>query len=105
MPVSITNTGDTLWLTGQTVRAGIVMPGVKIIDETGEVISERHGHPLLPRAIPPGQTIVLDVECYAPDKPGSYTVRIDLVAQHVCWFAERGSEPLAFNLKVEANKQ
>jgi len=101
VPVTITNTGDTLWLTGQTVRAGIVMPGVKILDDRGEVVGERHGHPMLPRAIPPGQTLVLNVECMAPDKPGAYTVRIDLVAQHVCWFEERGSKPLVFSLIVE----
>ncbi len=103
VPVTITNAGDTLWLTGQTVRAGIVMPGVRILDESGEIISELHGHPLLPRAIPPGQTLDLNVECKAPERPGSYTVRIDLVAQHVCWFADRGSKPLIVNLKVEAN--
>ncbi len=104
VPVTITNTGDTLWLTGQTVRAGIVMPGVKILDASGKVVAERHGHPMLPRAVPPGQTILLNLECIGPDQPGTYTVRVDLVAQHVCWFAERGSEPLVFNLKVEANK-
>ncbi|HWN10806.1 MAG TPA: methyltransferase domain-containing protein [Pyrinomonadaceae bacterium] len=103
VPVAITNAGDTLWLTGQTVRAGIVMPGVRIFDDSGEIVSERHGHPLLPRAIPPGQTVLLNVECLAPEKPGDYTVRIDLVAQHVCWFADRGSQPLIVNLKVEAN--
>lgn len=101
VPVTITNTGDTLWLTGQTVRAGIVMPGVKILDDRGEVVGERHGHPMLPRAIPPGQTFPLNVECKAPEKPGIYTVRIDLVAQHVCWFEERGSQPLVISLTVE----
>lgn len=101
VPVTITNTGDTLWLAGQTVRAGIVMPGVKILDRNGEIISERHGHPMLSRSVPPGQTVALNVECVAPDKPGTYTARIDLVAQHVCWFGEQGSEPLVLDLIVE----
>jgi 2-polyprenyl-3-methyl-5-hydroxy-6-metoxy-1,4-benzoquinol methylase/glycosyltransferase involved in cell wall biosynthesis len=105
VPITITNSGDTLWLTGQTVRAGIVMPGVRILDDSGQILSERHGHPMLPRAVLPGQTIELNVECVAPEKPGDYTVRIDLVAQHVCWFEEGGSEPLVVNLKVEANNQ
>lgn len=101
VPVTFTNTGDTLWLTAQTVRAGIVMPGVRILNESGEIVSERHGHPLLPRAIAPGQTIDLNVECIAPEKPGTYVLRIDLVAQHVCWFAERGSKPLVVSLNVD----
>jgi 2-polyprenyl-3-methyl-5-hydroxy-6-metoxy-1,4-benzoquinol methylase/glycosyltransferase involved in cell wall biosynthesis len=100
VPVSITNTGDTLWLTGQTVRAGIVMPGVRIVDEFGEIVSERHGHPMLARAVVPGQTFTLNLEFTAPMKPGVYSARVDLVDQHVCWFEERGSKPLVFSFKV-----
>jgi 2-polyprenyl-3-methyl-5-hydroxy-6-metoxy-1,4-benzoquinol methylase/glycosyltransferase involved in cell wall biosynthesis len=105
VPVSITNSGDTLWLTGQTVRAGIVMPGLRIIDQAGQVIAERHGHPMLPRAIAPGQTSNLKIECTAPVKPGRYTAKVDLVDQHVCWFEERGSRPLLFSFEVEANNR
>jgi hypothetical protein len=100
VPVSVTNSGDTLWLTGQTVRAGIVMPGVKIVDEFGEIVSELHGHPMLPRAVVPGQTLALNLELNAPMKPGVYTAKVDLVDQHVCWFEERGSKPLVFSFKV-----
>jgi 2-polyprenyl-3-methyl-5-hydroxy-6-metoxy-1,4-benzoquinol methylase/glycosyltransferase involved in cell wall biosynthesis len=100
VPVSITNTGDTLWLSGQTVRAGIVMPGVKIVDEFGEIASELHGHPMLPRAVVPGQTLALDLEFTAPLKPGVYSAKVDLVDQHICWFEERGSEPLVFSFTV-----
>jgi 2-polyprenyl-3-methyl-5-hydroxy-6-metoxy-1,4-benzoquinol methylase/glycosyltransferase involved in cell wall biosynthesis len=103
VPVSITNSGDTLWLTGQTVRAGIVMPGVRIFDEVGAVIGERHGHPMLPRVIAPGQTLSLKLECTAPVKPGSYTAKFDLVDQHICWFEERGSRPLVFSFEVKPN--
>jgi 2-polyprenyl-3-methyl-5-hydroxy-6-metoxy-1,4-benzoquinol methylase/glycosyltransferase involved in cell wall biosynthesis len=105
VPVSVTNIGDTLWLTGQTVRAGIVMPGVKIVDEFGEIISERHGHPMLPRAIVPGQTFALNLEFTAPMKPGVYSAKVDLVDQHVCWFEERRSKPLLFSFTVAGRKK
>ena len=71
MPVTITNTGDTLWLTGQTVRAGIVMPAVRIFDETGEIVSERHGHPMLPRAVLPGQTLSAQCRMHRPGAFGN----------------------------------
>jgi 2-polyprenyl-3-methyl-5-hydroxy-6-metoxy-1,4-benzoquinol methylase/glycosyltransferase involved in cell wall biosynthesis len=105
VPVSITNSGDTIWLTGQTVRAGIVMPGVRVFDATGAVVNERHGHPMFPRAIAPGKTLNLNLECTAPIKPGTYTAKLDLVDQHVCWFEERGSRPLVFSFEVEANNR
>jgi 2-polyprenyl-3-methyl-5-hydroxy-6-metoxy-1,4-benzoquinol methylase/glycosyltransferase involved in cell wall biosynthesis len=101
--VSVTNKGDTVWLTGQSVRAGLVMPGVRIMNSEGETVSERHGHPMLPRAVAPGQTVELLIECVAPTLAGTYSAKIDLVDQHVCWFEERGSTPLIFTLTVDAN--
>ncbi len=99
--LDIRNTGDTLWLSGQTVRAGVVMPGVKILNESGETVVELHGQPMLPRAVAPGQSIALDIQITAPQKTGTYTVKIDLVDQHICWFEERGSQPLVFGFEVE----
>lgn len=101
LAITVRNLGDTLWLNGQTVRAGVVMPGVKIIDARGEVIAELHGHPLLPHAVPPGRSVDFDVQLIAPAEPGRYTVKIDLVDQHVCWFEERGSQPLVFSFEVK----
>jgi len=100
LALTIRNTGDTLWLNGQTLRAGVVMPGVIVRDERGDIVSEVHGHPMLPRAIAPGQSSAIDIPCPVPSVAGSYTVTIDLVDQQVCWFAERGSQPLVFSLQV-----
>jgi hypothetical protein len=101
--ITITNTGDTLWLSGQTVRAGIVMPGVRIIDELGTIVSELHGQPMLPRSVVPGQSVSLAIQFTAPDKTGSYTLKIDLVDQHICWFEERGSHPLSLSFEVKGD--
>jgi len=98
--ITIRNSGDTLWLSGQTLRAGVVMPGVRVIDERGEIINEVHGHPMLPRSVAPGQSLAIDIPCPVPLVSGTYTVKIDLVDQQVCWFEERGSQPLLFSLEV-----
>jgi glycosyltransferase involved in cell wall biosynthesis/SAM-dependent methyltransferase len=101
LALTVKNVGDTLWLSGQTVRSGVVMPGVRIIDARGEIVTELHGHPMLPHAVPPGQTVGFGVQLVAPAAPGTYTVRIDLVDQHVCWFEERGSQPLVLSFEVQ----
>jgi len=98
--IMIRNAGDTLWLSGQTVRTGVVMPGIKVLDEHDNIVSELHGQPLLPRAVAPKQTIDLQVQFSAPAKPGNYRVKVDLVDQHVCWFEEQGSQPLVFTIEV-----
>jgi 2-polyprenyl-3-methyl-5-hydroxy-6-metoxy-1,4-benzoquinol methylase/glycosyltransferase involved in cell wall biosynthesis len=98
--LDVENTGDTLWLVGAAERAGSCMLGVRVYDESGALVSERHGTPPLPRALAPGESVALKFELKAPHAPGLYTLKLDLVAQHVCWFEERGSEPLKVQFRV-----
>jgi glycosyltransferase involved in cell wall biosynthesis/2-polyprenyl-3-methyl-5-hydroxy-6-metoxy-1,4-benzoquinol methylase len=96
----VENTGDTLWLVGGAERAGSVMLGVRLFDEAGALVSERHGTPALPRSLAPGETASVKFELKAPRATGLYTLRLDMVAQHVCWFEERGSTPLSLSFRV-----
>jgi 2-polyprenyl-3-methyl-5-hydroxy-6-metoxy-1,4-benzoquinol methylase/glycosyltransferase involved in cell wall biosynthesis len=98
--LAVENTGDTLWLVGEAERAGSVMLGVRLYDEAGALVAERHGTPPLPRALAPGESAVLRFGLKAPHAPGLYTLKLDMVAQHVCWFEERGSEPLFAQFRV-----
>lgn len=98
--LSVRNTGDTLWLAGQMVRAGVVMPAVKVFNSRGALVTEFHGQPMLPRAVSPGETIELKIVYDVPDGAGAYTLKLDLVDQHVCWFEERGSEPFVLRFEV-----
>lgn len=96
----VENAGDTLWLTGAAERAGSCMLGARVSDATGAVVWERHGTPPLPRPLAPGESVNLNFEMQAPLAPGLYTLKLDLVAQHVCWFEERGSVPLVVQFRV-----
>jgi len=96
----VENTGDTLWLVGPAERAGSVMVGAKVFDDAGVLVVERHGTPALQRALAPGESARLAFELQAPRTPGHYTLKLDMVAQHVCWFEERGSTPLEIGFFV-----
>jgi 2-polyprenyl-3-methyl-5-hydroxy-6-metoxy-1,4-benzoquinol methylase len=96
----VENAGDTLWLGGRYLRRGAVMLGVKILESSGEIRDEFHGEPPLPSALGPGESVAVVIEHACPSTPGSYLLKIDLVDQHVCWFEERGSEPLLLPLEV-----
>ena len=98
--VTIQNTGDTLWLAGADPRTGIVMPATLITDDKGMLVSEVHGEPVLPHAVAPGETVTLNFERTAPHRSGKYSLKLDLVDQHVCWFEQRGSHPLVIELVV-----
>jgi SAM-dependent methyltransferase len=98
--VAVRNAGDTLWLAARGLRRGDVTLGVKIIDETGTACDEFHGNPALPRAVAPNECCSVLIERRCPAKPGRYTLKIDLVDQHICWFEERGSTALYLPLVV-----
>ena len=76
------------------------MPAVRVTDRAGTLVNEFHGDPPLPQAIAPGETFKLTIEYTAPHRPGSYTLTVDLVAQHVRWFEQQGSKPLSVQFTV-----
>ncbi|MFN2532121.1 MAG: methyltransferase domain-containing protein [Pyrinomonadaceae bacterium] len=98
--LNVANTGDTLWLVGAAERAGSCMLGIRMFDHTGALVYERHGIPTLPRALAPGETVSLRFELRAPYEPGLYKLKLDIVAQHVCWFEQCGSIPLTVQFRV-----
>jgi 2-polyprenyl-3-methyl-5-hydroxy-6-metoxy-1,4-benzoquinol methylase len=96
----VRNAGDTLWLGGGFLRRGSVTLGVKIFDEAGTVCDEFHGEPALPRAVAPNESCSVTIEHGCPAASGRYTLKIDLVDQHICWFEERGSTALYLPMAV-----
>jgi hypothetical protein len=76
------------------------MPAVRVTDHANALVNEFHGNPPLPQAIAPGETVNLTIEYTAPQRAGSYTLTVDLVDQHVCWFEQQGSEPLIVRFDV-----
>ena len=98
--IKVANQGDTLWLGGNYMRRGAVMLGIKVLDPAGNIVDEFHGEPALPRAMAPGEETSAVIKRAAPARPGSYSMKIDLVDQHICWFEERGSQPLILALEV-----
>lgn len=96
----VENTGDTLWLVGPAEQVGSCMLGVRLSDESGAIVQERHGTPPLPRSLAPRESVSLRFELRAPHTSGLYALKLDMVAQHVCWFEQRGSEPLVLQFRV-----
>lgn len=101
LEIEIQNVGDTLWLAGREARMGTVMPAVRIFDESNLLVSEFHGEPPLPRPVAPGERVKLRIDYTVPHRSGHYTLKLDLVDQHICWFEAVGSEPLLVEFDVQ----
>lgn len=99
--LSVENTGDTLWLSGPTTQKGAVTFGVKLYDAEHQLLVETHGEPTLRQTLAPGESVTLRFMYHVPLTPGRYTLKIDLVAQHVSWFEQHGSLPLSLAFEVE----
>ena len=101
LPIEIENTGDTLWLVSRGAPKGTVRLGLKLLNDHNEVVDEVHGSPPLSRAIAPHEKVSLRLAHKVPQKTGSYRLKLDLLSQDICWFEQRGSEPLVLEFQVE----
>lgn len=97
----IRNCGDSVWLAGDTRERGVVSLGAQLLDARGELLARDHARVPLPRSVAPGESLELQAALPAPPETGQYRLRLDLVAEGVCWFEHMGSAPL--ELLVEAS--
>jgi len=51
--------------------------------------------------VPEGASTAVTVELVAPDRPGRYVVRLDLVNEGVGWFGDGGSPVVDVGLEVD----
>jgi hypothetical protein len=108
----VVNLGDTRWLATAVDRYGWARLGVYLYRGQCEHQGDAAGEPAseaaldfdwlrasLPRDLDPGEEATLDVELPLLE-PGAYRLVFDLVAEQVCWFAERGSTAVTVPLVV-----
>jgi SAM-dependent methyltransferase len=96
----IANTGDTRWLAEPGVAAGLVRLGVQLRAADGTLLERDYFRAPLPRSVDPGESIELAVTVPAPSRPGRLVLAVDMVAEMVSWFEERGSSPALIDVEV-----
>ncbi|GEM_PF-6004729 len=98
--VTVKNAGRASWRAGGEPLKGVVHLGYHWITADGREIEGRT-RGVLPRDVAPGETVTLrGVEVVAPEAPGAYTLRLDMVSELVAWFRQVGGEPLTVNVNV-----
>jgi hypothetical protein len=56
---------------------------------------------VLPHDIAPGMMVTMGLRPEAPDTPGTYILELDMVQEHVRWFAQAGSKPARIRVGVD----
>lgn len=100
VPLRVHNAGDTVWLAKTADSAGAVSVGGHLLRPDGSLLDWDFFRTGLPRDLHPRDHLDITCEFAAPPDPGSYRLRIDLVADRVGWFESWGSLPIDLGLEV-----
>jgi SAM-dependent methyltransferase len=103
-PVRLTiharNTGEAHWLRSGPLDGAV---NLSVRRETGfwrKRLVELARHPLpSPAGVAPGEVVTVGVALPPMDR-GRHRLVVDLVSEHVCWFADQGSAPARLTLDV-----
>ncbi|HET6573754.1 MAG TPA: methyltransferase domain-containing protein [Fimbriiglobus sp.] len=103
-PITVTatveNAGDQTWQAGTPADRFQVRLGNHWRDEAGEDLLFDDARVNLPGDVPTGARVVIPITVQAPAKPGRYVLELDMVQEHVAWFATKGGRPAAVSVHV-----
>ena len=78
----------------------LVRVGAQLCARDGSVVNRDFERAWLPEALPPDSTVDLNMTLKAPEKPGRYGLKFDLVSEGIDWFEACGSETTTKTLVV-----
>jgi hypothetical protein len=78
----------------------LVRLGAQLLDDKGGMINRDYARAWLPGDIPGGAEADVPIEVPAPQQPGRYTLKFDLVSEGIDWFEACGSETTTKRLVV-----
>jgi SAM-dependent methyltransferase len=102
LPVRVTNLGPSAWPALALPRRGSIRLGAQLLDETGRPIERDFARYDLPQGLEVGESAEVEVRFRAPEPAGRYVIRLDMLQEEICWFAQRGSQPLDVPVVVTA---
>ena len=103
LPARVRNLAGTVWLRAGRRGRGHVRLGAHLLSADGAVVDHDYGRASLPSDLAIRESARVELELVAPMEPGSYVVRLDMVDEGICWFAQAGSEVTDVALRVESS--
>jgi SAM-dependent methyltransferase len=88
--VTVTNNSDGTWRHDIPAGRHICLGNHWLLDDGSGAIQD-DGRALLPQTMAPGDRVEMTLGVQAPERPGRYLLEVDLVQEHVAWFARKGS--------------
>ena len=103
--MQVENTGDTTWLAAEDrVTGGYVGVGGHLVDASGRTLRIGFLTERLPRDVAPGETVEVRASFGLPGQAGRFLLRLDLVADGIAWFSQKGSPTTDVEMDVAWSK-
>jgi Radical SAM superfamily/Iron-sulfur cluster-binding domain len=97
----VTNLSTRPFPAQATYGRRLVRLGAQLCAENGAVMNRDYERAWLPASLPPGQTTTIPFRIKAPERPGRYMLKFDLVSEGIDWFEACGSPTTLTPLEVK----
>lgn len=91
----VENSGGALWRNASLKNRRHVTMGVQLLDHQRNILNRDFARILLPRSVVAGERLELQFQTKAPQAPGDYWLKFDMVCEGIEWFESCGS-PAAY---------
>jgi len=92
---AVRNSGGATWKNVTTSARRHITLGVQLLDSRRNTFNRDFAHVFLPRPIASGENLEMHFEGKAPEQPGEYWLKFDMVCEGIEWFESIGS-PVSF---------
>jgi hypothetical protein len=90
---TITNRSERAFPARASYGRRLVRLGAQLCDAQRNLLDRDFERAWLPDALQPGASVCVPMRLTAPDKPGRFTLKFDLVCEGIDWFEQCGSPP------------
>jgi hypothetical protein len=100
IPIRVTNLSTRSFPAHATYGRRLVRLGAQLCAEDGTLINRDYERAWLPGHLPAGETVDIRMTVRAPETPGRYQLKFDLVSEGIDWFEKSGSPTTTRGLRV-----
>jgi SAM-dependent methyltransferase len=100
---TVRNTGSETWRSASASGFGHVQVGIQLLDDAGRLVNRDFCRAALPGDVPPRGMCAVRAAAAAPNDPGPYQLKLDLVVEGVTWFEPQGSAARTIPLEVRSD--
>jgi hypothetical protein len=96
----VQNSGGAVWRNASVKNRRHVTLGIQLLDSGKNILNRDFVRVLLPKTISAGERLELQFQTRAPQSPGDYWLKFDMVCEGIEWFESCGSPAAYKKLQV-----